>query len=117
MKPRNQLPRYIQFFDVCVNPQFLTPLTVGNYPRKVDEYLALGKPVVALSTHAMQLFADYTYLARTNTEYVKLIEKALKEDNRMIQQERIAFVAHHTGEIGRESSRERWCPNVEITEV
>lgn len=96
MKPMSQLPQYIQFFDVCINPQFLTPLTVGNYPRKVDEYLALGKPVVALSTHAMQLFADYTYLARTNTEYVDLIERALKEDNELTQQKRIAFVAHHT---------------------
>ncbi|MEC3879897.1 glycosyltransferase [Parapedobacter sp. 10938] len=96
MKPMEQLPHYIHFFDVCINPQFLTPLTVGNYPRKIDEYLAMGKPVVALSTHAMQLFADHTYLARTNAEYVKLIERALTEDNEVIQQERIAFVAHHT---------------------
>src|SRR3546814_15494547 len=86
MKPRNQLPRYIQFFDVCVNPQFLTPLTVGNYPRKVDEYLALGKRVVALFTHAMQLFADYIFLARTRAEYDDLIEQALIEENRKIHQ-------------------------------
>ncbi|WP_262247658.1 glycosyltransferase [Parapedobacter soli] len=96
MKPMDQLPRYIQFFDVCINPQFLTPLTVGNYPRKVDEYLAMGKPVVALSTHAMQLFADHTYLARNSTEYVGLIERALKEDNEVIRQRRMAFAARHT---------------------
>src|SRR5690606_23550904 len=54
MKSMTELARYIYYFDVCINPQFLTPLTVGNYPRKVDEYLAMGKPVVAFATHAMQ---------------------------------------------------------------
>src|SRR5690606_36406385 len=74
MKPIDQLPQYIHFFDVCINPQFLTPLTIGNYPRKVDEYLAMGKPVVALATHAMQLFSDHTYLAESKEEYIELIE-------------------------------------------
>ncbi len=42
-----ELPGYIQHFDVCINPQKLNPITIGNYPLKVDEYLAMGKPVVA----------------------------------------------------------------------
>src|SRR5690606_9879082 len=38
-----QLPTYINAFDVCMNPQALNDLTIGNYPRKIDEYLAMGK--------------------------------------------------------------------------
>lgn len=96
MKTMDQLPRYIHAFDVCINPQFLTPLTVGNYPRKVDEYLAMGKPVVALATHAMQAFSDYTYLAENKEEYIDLIEQALAEDNIELQNKRKAFASGHT---------------------
>lgn len=42
-------------FDVCMNPQLVNEITIGNYPRKVDEYLALGKPVIATKTLTMDL--------------------------------------------------------------
>ena len=35
-------------------------VTQGDYPLKIDEYLAMGKPVVATRT-PMALFADYAY--------------------------------------------------------
>src|SRR5690606_30175996 len=53
-KPENELSRYISAFDVCINPQMVNPITVGNYPRKIDEYLALGKPAVATYTPTME---------------------------------------------------------------
>ncbi|RYF81310.1 MAG: glycosyltransferase family 1 protein, partial [Chitinophagaceae bacterium] len=46
-KEPSQLPAYVHNFDVCINPQVVNQMTIGNYPRKVDEYLAAGKPVVA----------------------------------------------------------------------
>jgi glycosyltransferase involved in cell wall biosynthesis len=50
----NRLPEYIKA-DVCINPQLLNETTKGNYPRKIDEYLAMGKPVVATKTIAMDI--------------------------------------------------------------
>jgi len=73
------LPAYIHAFDVCVNPQLLNQMTIGNYPRKVDEYLAAGKPVVATYTEAMEMFDQEVYLCNTNEEYLQKIEIALKE--------------------------------------
>src|SRR5690606_10176909 len=58
-KPPEVLWQYIQHFDVCINPQLVNELTIGNYPRKIDEYLAMGKPVVAIRTEAMELFKDF----------------------------------------------------------
>ena len=107
MKPMDQLSRYIHAFDVCINPQFLTPLTVGNYPRKVDEYLAMGKPVVALATHAMQSFADYTYLAENKEKYIDLIERALAEDSIELQNKRKTFASSHTWENSVETMYRR----------
>lgn len=95
-KPVADLPAYVQHFDVCLNPQLVNQLTVGNYPRKIDEYLALGKPVVATRTEAMRIFADHTYLAENYEDYLPLIERALAEDSPGRQQRRRAFAATHT---------------------
>ncbi len=98
MKDGKELPRYIQAFDVCINPQFLTPLTIGNYPRKIDEYLIMGKPVVALLTHAMEIFSDVVYLAKTKEEYVGLIQQALDEDDEARRKQRMAVATSHSWE-------------------
>jgi len=92
------LPAYINAFDVCINPQLLNEVTIGNYPRKIDEYLALGKPVVATRTEAMELFRDHTYLAGAAADYIPLIESALSEDTPERQSARKAFAAAHTWE-------------------
>jgi len=97
-KSMNELSSYISQFDVALNPQIISPVTIGNYPRKIDEYLAMGKPTVATRTEAMSEFAAYTYLAENKEEYVSFIEKALQEDNEQIQLEREKFVRQHTWE-------------------
>lgn len=95
-KPGHELPAYISAFDVCLNPQIVNQVTIGNYPRKIDEYLAMGKPVVATATDAMSIFAAHTYLAKSKEDYVTLIEKALTENTTEKQEARRAFAATHT---------------------
>ncbi len=97
-KPAEQLPDYINTFDVCINPQILNGLTIGNYPRKIDEYLAMGKPVVATHTRAMDIFEDYTYLADNKQDFVPLIAQALQEHTQAKAQARKEFAATHTWE-------------------
>ena len=97
-KRPEQLAPYVQQFDVCINPQLVNELTVGNYPLKIDEYLAMGKPVVATHTRAMDMFAPYTYLARAPTEWPALLERALAEAGPGPAAERIAFARGHTWE-------------------
>jgi len=95
-KPLPSLASYISHFDVCINPQLINEVTIGNYPLKVDEYLAMGKPVVATKTHAMQIFGDDAYTAESSEEYPSLIKKALQEDNAGRTQRRIALAHSHT---------------------
>lgn len=95
-KPVNALPLYIQFFDVCINPQLVNQVTIGNYPRKIDEYLAMGKPTIATKTRAMDLFKDHVYLADHKEDYIKYIQEALLQDNLVLQQSRKAFAEDHT---------------------
>jgi glycosyltransferase involved in cell wall biosynthesis len=97
-KPMESLPRYIKGFDVTINPQILNELTIGNYPRKIDEYLAMGKPIVATHTKAMEMFADYVYLAKTKEDYIENIEKALHERLGELSKSRMNFASSHTWE-------------------
>ncbi|MEO6548033.1 MAG: glycosyltransferase [Ferruginibacter sp.] len=97
-KPAEQLPGYIHAFDVCINPQIVNELTIGNYPRKIDEYLAMGKPVVATNTKAMEIFNNYVYLAETKDDYLLLIEQALAEHTPSLAKHRKEFAAQHTWE-------------------
>lgn len=98
-KKPEELPAYLAQFDVAINPQELNPMTVGNYPRKVDEYLAMGKATVATRTRAMEIFADQVYLAEDQEGYQRALEQALAEDENGPQRaERIALAHSHTWE-------------------
>jgi glycosyltransferase involved in cell wall biosynthesis len=97
-KEPDQLPGYIKGFDVTLNPQVLNKITDVNYPLKIDEYLAMGKPVVATRTTFMNYFKDYTYLPLTKEEYVGYIEQALRENTPDLEQRRKEFAAGHSWE-------------------
>ncbi|PKV64271.1 glycosyltransferase involved in cell wall biosynthesis [Polaribacter sp. Hel1_33_96] len=92
----SELPNYIKGFDVAMNPQLINDATIGNYPRKIDEYLAMGKPTLASATKAMDYFKDYTYLGVTKEDYVILAEKALKENNTELEMKRRAYGTSHS---------------------
>lgn len=99
-KPINTLPAYILGFDVCINPQIVNEITDGNYPLKIDEYLAMGKPTVATKTHTMNdIFRDWVYLASNRSEYLFAIDTAMKDiDNFNKKEERIQFAHTHSWE-------------------
>jgi len=98
-KHTQEVPAYLEHFDVCLNPQIVNEITIGNFPLKVVEYLALGKPVVATATNTMkEVFSHHTYLAEDKDSYLTQIEKALAEDNPTQQQERINFAKSFTWE-------------------
>jgi glycosyltransferase involved in cell wall biosynthesis len=98
LKDTKELPAYLAYFDVAINPQKVNEVTIGNYPRKIDEYLAMGKPVIATETAAMRIFAEHVYFAATAEEYAIQIRKALAEHTKNKEQERIAFARSHTWE-------------------
>lgn len=93
---KHLVPQYMQALDVCLNPQLINEITIGNYPRKVDEYLALGKPVIATATDTMQIFRDHVYLCNDADAYKAALEKALTENTAEKQSARIGFARSHS---------------------
>ncbi|MEJ2006531.1 MAG: glycosyltransferase family 1 protein, partial [Cyclobacteriaceae bacterium] len=96
--PMERLPGFINHFDVAINPQVVNGMTIGNYPRKVDEYLAMGKPVVARATRAMDYFKNHVYLYDKEDEFMECIKRAIDEDNEEFRKSRISFASAHTWE-------------------
>jgi glycosyltransferase involved in cell wall biosynthesis len=97
-KNPEELPSYLYAFDVAINPQILNEVTIGNYPRKIDEYLAMGKPTVATKTEAMSVFSQFTYLASNKEEYLKYTELAINDTNQDKKDAMIAFARSHSWE-------------------
>jgi len=94
--PKNMVPTYMSALQVCLNPQALNEITNGNYPRKVDEYLALGKPVIATKTATMELFKEHVYLCSSVEEYEVAVEKALLDTDDEKASQRILFAQSHS---------------------
>lgn len=97
-KKVDELPAYIAAYDVCINPQTVNDITDGNYPLKIDEYLAMGKPTVATSTHTMRsIFARHTHLATNLEEWLRAIDRAVTEAaDKALATQRIAFAETHS---------------------
>lgn len=79
-KPPETLPSYIKGFTIAMNPQQLTKATKGNYPRKIDEYLAMGIPTLATNTKAMEWFKDTVHLGDNLEDYLKNIDQIMTSD-------------------------------------
>ena len=55
-RPHSELPEYINHFDVGLIPYRLSEYTAHVYPTKLNEYLAMGVPVVATALEEIERF-------------------------------------------------------------
>jgi glycosyltransferase involved in cell wall biosynthesis len=98
-KSQADLPGYISCFDVCINPQLLNETTIGNYPRKIDEYMLLGKPVVARKTEFTQELGDLIYQYENEDEFLQSLDYAISENAASCKiEERKMIASSHTWE-------------------
>ncbi len=81
-KAHHELPDYIRGFDVGIVPYLSNNYTATVVPTKINEYLAMGKPVVATNLPEVNTFNQkYGVLitsANDSTEFVASIEKAIE---------------------------------------
>jgi GT2 family glycosyltransferase/2-polyprenyl-3-methyl-5-hydroxy-6-metoxy-1,4-benzoquinol methylase/glycosyltransferase involved in cell wall biosynthesis len=77
--PYDALPAYLHAFDVCLLPFKVVPLTLATNPVKVYEYLAAGKPVVAVDLPEIAQFGELVRVARDTAGFVAAVGAALRE--------------------------------------
>jgi len=93
-KPYATLPRWAKAFDVAIIPYRLTRQVINSNPLKLREYLATGKPVVAVSAPEIDRFAECVRIATTPEAFLEQIEKALAEDSPIDRDRRLNAVAN-----------------------
>jgi len=84
-----EIPAFIEAFDVALIPYRLNEVTRAVYPVKLHEYLILGKPVVATSLPELEQFSDMIWVAKTKEEFLHHIRAALNESDEGIRNKRI----------------------------
>ncbi len=73
----DELPHWLHGFDVCLLPFKVSPLTLATNPVKVYEYLAAGKPVVAIDLPEMVQFEGLVRTASDVPTFVQQVSAAL----------------------------------------
>ena len=81
-RPHNELVAYMRSFDVCIVPYIKSAYTDTVVPVKVNEYLAVGKPVVSTEIPTVREFNDrhnvlITAASRAE-DFLQAIERSLQ---------------------------------------
>jgi glycosyltransferase involved in cell wall biosynthesis len=79
-QPYRSLPAWAKAFDVAIIPYRLTPQVMNSAPLKLREYLATGKPVVAVSAPEIERFSGLVRIAHGPEQFLRAIEDALAHD-------------------------------------
>src|SRR3989442_8601076 len=109
-RPHDELPRYVKAFDVGIVPYRLTEYTANVYPAKVNEYLAVGIPVVATELPEIRRFnamhGDVVDVANDPQAFSRAIRSALQDSSPPEGERRIA-VAHENSWTARVAGMSR----------
>jgi glycosyltransferase involved in cell wall biosynthesis len=97
-KPYDEIPSFINRFDVALIPYRITEVTKAVYPVKLHEYLILGKPVVSTDLPEVRQFGDVVSIAKSKEEFVSEILKALKMNGEHEEKKRIEVAENNSWE-------------------
>lgn len=105
-KTHEELPSYINGFDVGIVPYLSNNYTATVIPTKINEYLAMGKPVVSTDLPEVRSFNDkhgvIVISPNTPKEFVSSIERAL------LTSEKDSVVTHRQVVAGLHDWEERF---------
>ncbi|MFH1388411.1 MAG: glycosyltransferase [Patescibacteria group bacterium] len=88
------LPAYYQNFDAYFIPY--DPKNYTSFPVKFFEALSCGLPTIVTALKSYFNYKDQCYIAKDHNEFVKLIVKSLKEDNKEKREARILLAKNNS---------------------
>lgn len=104
-RPYDALPDYGRAFDAAIIPYRPTMQVQHANPLKLREYLAMGKPIVAVSTPEIEKFGDVVRIGRSAEEFLRHLDEAIANGTDAdAVRARIARVAPSTWEARTEAA-------------
>ena len=89
-----RIPSFINNFDACLIPYLVTDYTNNVYPTKMNEYLAMGKPVISTALPEALNFNNENnniiLIGKTNEEFSGCILKAVNDRDEKSAEKRIS---------------------------
>lgn len=82
-KKKEEIPSYIDKFDVCINPFKVDQVSRSVSPLKVFEYLAMKKPVISVRMESLEKekIAPFIYFASSYKDFNEKINVAINDKN------------------------------------
>ena len=77
-RPYESLPAYGKAFSAALIPYHLTPQVLHANPIKLREYLAMGKPIVSVSTPEIDKFSAQVRIGRSREELLAHLDDAVE---------------------------------------
>jgi len=80
-KAYSELPRYLQYIDICILPCSINEYTANMFPMKFFEYLAAGKPVISTNLPALKEYSHLCRLCNTYENFSSVLEEVYNNVN------------------------------------
>lgn len=87
----SEVPALVAKFDVGIIPYVLSEINKNIYPLKINEYLAVGIPVVMTEFAILKEFEDIANVIQSKEEFVAQIKSQIENDNEELIRRRIEF--------------------------
>jgi glycosyltransferase involved in cell wall biosynthesis len=97
-QPYEALAGWAKAFDVAIIPYRMNRQVLNANPLKLREYLATGRPIVAVPNPEILKFAEHVRLAQDAGSFVSALDAAIAERDPVARSARIAAVADTTWE-------------------
>ena len=96
--PQKEAAALLQSSSLCIIPFLANEFTQSIYPLKINEYLALGKPVVSTAFADLAEFKQLISVANTSKVFAAALVQEVKTDNPASQQARMRHAATNSWE-------------------
>lgn len=102
-KDHSRIPYFINAFDACIIPYLAAEYTKNVYPTKLNEYLAMGKPVVSTGLPEVIYFnkenGNLVSIGKTREEFASLVAGVLSQTQDELIYERVAAAKRNSWDV------------------
>jgi glycosyltransferase involved in cell wall biosynthesis len=92
------VPALVAGFDVGIIPYVLSEINKNIYPLKINEYLAIGVPVIMTEFAVLKDFESIAKVTRSKEEFVQQIKHQIENDSSNLIEKRKAFAQSNSWE-------------------